>query len=57
VLLVLGWFLSGGEAPDYTAADGDWTAWADDNRARSGIGAFLEDSVFGYGFFPASWRS
>jgi hypothetical protein len=41
VLLVFGWFLSGGDAPDYAAADEDWTDWADDNRSRSGIGAFL----------------
>jgi hypothetical protein len=25
VLLVFGWFLSGGDAPDYTATDEDWT--------------------------------
>jgi hypothetical protein len=36
-----GWFLSGGDAPDYTATDENWTDWADDNRVRSGIGAFL----------------
>jgi hypothetical protein len=41
VLLVFGWFLSGGDAPDYTATDEEWTDWADDNRVRSGIGAFL----------------
>jgi hypothetical protein len=41
VLLVFGWFLSGGDGPDYTASDEDWTDWADDNRSRSGIGAFL----------------
>jgi hypothetical protein len=41
VLLVFGWFLSGGDAPDYTATDEDWTNWAGDNRLRSGIGAFL----------------
>jgi hypothetical protein len=41
VLLVFGWFLSGGDAPDYAAADKVWTDWADDNRLRSGIGAFL----------------
>ena len=41
VLLVFGWFLSGGDAPDYTAADEDWAEWAGDNRSRSGIGAFL----------------
>jgi hypothetical protein len=41
VLLVLGWFLSGGDAPDYMATDEDWTAWAGDNRSGSGIGASL----------------
>jgi hypothetical protein len=40
VLLVFGWFLSGGDAPDYTAADEDWANGADDNRLKSGIGAF-----------------
>jgi hypothetical protein len=28
VLLVFGWFLSVGDAPDYIAADQDWTVWA-----------------------------
>ena len=41
VLFVLGWFLSGGNAPDYAAADQDWTTWADDNKWKSRIGAFL----------------
>ena len=41
VLLVFGWFLHGGDTPDYTATDEDWTNWADDNRSRSGIAAFL----------------
>jgi hypothetical protein len=41
VLLVLGWFLSGGNTPDYTAGDQDWTKWADDNQWKSRIGAFL----------------
>jgi len=41
VLLLVGWFLSAGDAPDYTAADGDWVDWAESNRSRSGIGAFL----------------
>jgi hypothetical protein len=41
VLLGFGWFLSGGAAPDDTATDEDWTDWADDNRSRSGLGAFL----------------
>ena len=41
LLLIFGWFLSGGDAPDYTATDEDWTDWASDNRSRSGIGAVL----------------
>ena len=43
VLLLFGWFLSlsGGDAPDYTATDQEWTAWAENNQSRSGIGAFL----------------
>jgi hypothetical protein len=28
-------------APDYTAADREWTDWTDDNQSKSGIGAFL----------------
>jgi hypothetical protein len=41
VLLVLGWFLSGGNTPDYMATDEDWTTWAGEVGARSGIGASL----------------
>ena len=41
VLFLVGWFASGGDAPDYTAADQDWTDWAEDNRWRSRIGAFV----------------
>jgi hypothetical protein len=41
VLLLFGWFLSGGDAPDYMASDAHWIAWAESNRSRSGIGAFL----------------
>ena len=41
VLLIFGWFLSGGDTPDYTASDQDWTDWADDNRMRSRISGFL----------------
>lgn len=41
VLLVLGWFLSGGNTPDYTASDADWAAWAAEVGPRSGIGASL----------------
>jgi hypothetical protein len=41
VLLVVGFFLSGANTPDYTAADQEWTNWADDNELRSRIGGFL----------------
>ena len=41
VLFILAWFLSGGNAPDYTASDQDWTKWADDNQWKSRIGGFL----------------
>ena len=40
VLFVIGWFASGGDAPDYGASDQDWTNWADDNQWKSRIGAF-----------------
>jgi hypothetical protein len=41
VLLVAGFFIGGGDAPDYAATDQQWTNWADDNETRSGIGGFL----------------
>ena len=41
VLLVLGWFLSGGNTPDYAATDEDWTTWAEDNQWKSRVGGFL----------------
>ena len=41
LLLLFGWFLSGGDAPNYTAPDEDWMAWADANSQTSGIGGFL----------------
>jgi hypothetical protein len=40
VLFLVGWFASGGDAPDYAAADQEWTEWADDNQWRSRIGGF-----------------
>jgi hypothetical protein len=40
VLFVVGWFASGGDAPDYAAVDQEWTEWADDNQWKSRIGAF-----------------
>jgi hypothetical protein len=39
VFFLVGWFASGGDAPDYAAGDEDWTNWADDNQWRSRIGA------------------
>jgi hypothetical protein len=39
--LVVGFFLSGGDTPDYTAADQEWTNWAENNELKSRIGAFL----------------
>jgi hypothetical protein len=41
VLLILGWFLSGGDAPDYMASDEAWTTWAGEVGPKSGIGASL----------------
>jgi hypothetical protein len=41
VLLIVGWFISGSDAPDYTAADQEWTNWAADNVSKSRIGALL----------------
>jgi hypothetical protein len=41
VLLVVAWFASGGNTPDYAATDQDWTPWADDNQSRSRVGGFL----------------
>jgi hypothetical protein len=40
ILFLVGWFASGGDAPDYGASDQDWTSWASDNQWKSRIGAF-----------------
>ena len=40
VLFLIGWFASGGDTPDYGAADQDWAEWAEDNQWRSRVGAF-----------------
>ena len=40
ILFLIGWFASGGDAPDYAAADQAWTEWADDNKWKSRIGGF-----------------
>ena len=58
VLFLIGWFASGGDAPDYGAPDQDWTDWADNNQWKSRIGAFamlLAGFVFLY--FAASIRT
>jgi len=39
-LFLIGWFASGGDAPDYGAIDQDWIDWADDNQWKSRVGAF-----------------
>ena len=39
-LFLIGWFASGGDAPDYNAPDQDWATWAEDNQWKSRIGAF-----------------
>ena len=41
VLLVAGFSISGSDAPDYTAADQDWTNSAIDNESKNPIGALL----------------
>jgi hypothetical protein len=41
VLFVVSLLISGGDAPDYTATDQEWTNWADSNESKSRIGAFL----------------
>ena len=40
-LLMAGFFMSGGDAPDYMAADQKWRNWAENNESKSRIGAFL----------------
>lgn len=58
VLFLIGWFASGGDTPDYRAADQDWTEWAEDNQWRSRVGAvamLLAGSVFLH--FAATIRS
>jgi succinate dehydrogenase/fumarate reductase cytochrome b subunit len=41
VLLIVGFFLSGANTPDSTAADQEWTNWAENNELRSRVGGFL----------------
>ena len=41
LLLLFAWFLSGGNAPDFTATDDVWIDWANDNSQISRIGGFL----------------
>jgi Domain of unknown function (DUF4386) len=41
VLFVVGFLISGSDAPDYSAADQVWTNWAQDNEVKGRIGALL----------------
>lgn len=41
LLLLFAWFLSGGNAPDFTATDDVWIDWAGDNSQISRIAGFL----------------
>ena len=41
VLFVVGFLISGSDAPDYSAADRVWTNWADTNEVKGRIGALL----------------
>jgi len=41
VLLVVGFLISGSDAPDYMAADQDWTNWAIESQSTGQIGALL----------------
>ncbi len=58
VLFLIGWFASGGDTPDYAAADQDWTDWADDNQWKSRVGAFaMLLAGFAFLFFTGTIRS
>ena len=58
VLFLIGWFASGGDAPDYGAPDQDWTAWADNNQWKSRIGAFaMLVAGFIFLYFAATIRA
>ena len=58
ILFVIGWFASGGDAPDYGASDQAWTNWADDNQWRSRFGAFsMLLAGFVFLFFLSTMRS
>jgi hypothetical protein len=41
LLFVVGWFTTGGVTPHYSAADQDWTKWAQDNKWNGRISGFL----------------
>jgi len=41
VLFVVGFLISGSDAPDYSAADQVWRNWAQDNAVKGRIGALL----------------
>jgi len=41
LLFLVGFLISGSDAPDYTATDQVWRSWADLSQTRGRIGAFL----------------
>jgi hypothetical protein len=41
VLFVVGFLLSGGDTPDYSAPDQEWTKWADDNESNNQVSVIL----------------
>ena len=41
VLLLIGFFISGSDTPDYTAAEREWTSWAEANQVKGRTGALL----------------
>lgn len=58
VLLVVGFLLSGGDTPDYTAPNHEWIKWAADNESNNRASALLI-LIAGYEFllFAGSIRS
>src|SRR5829696_5177025 len=41
LLFVVGFLLSGGDTPDYSAPDQEWTKWAGDNESNNQISVIL----------------
>ena len=58
VLFVVGFLLAWADTPDYTAADQEWTKWAEDNQTSGRISALLT-LLAGFAFlhFAGTFRS